>query len=272
MDTGELSTLAAVAGSFSEHVPVVHIVGVPNTASQKQHLLLHHTLGNGDFRVFSDMSKNISTAHTLLDEHVDCAAEIDRVLAACWEKAHPVYISLPTNIVLHKVDGSRLNKPIPVDLHPNPEDVEQEVVDQILDLMYRSKNTVILVDACAVRHRVLDELHEFIEKTKLPTFVTPMGKGGVNETHNTFGGVYVGDVSRTEVKEAVEGAELILFIGGLMSDFNSGGFTFRIPHHKTVEFHSDSMKVNLMCLSYVDGSPDMKVKCRSGIPNSQESP
>ena len=236
--------MAAVAGSFSEHVPVVHIVGVPNTASQKQKLLLHHTLGNGDFRVFSDMSKSITIAHTLLDENVDCAAEIDRVLRACWVRAHPVYITLPTNMVFHKVDGSRLNKPILLDLDPNPEDVEQEVVSQILDLMYKSKNTVILVDACAVRHRVLDELHELIEKTRLPTFVTPMGKGGVNETHKAFGGVYVGDVSRPEVKGAVENAKLILFVGGLISDFNSGSFTFHIASHKTVEFHSDYMKVN----------------------------
>lgn len=251
--------MAAVAGSFSEHVPVVHIVGVPNIASQKQHLLLHHTLGNGDFRVFSDMSKNISIAHALLDENVDCAAEVDRVLRACWVYSRPVYIALPTNMVSYKVDSSRLDKAIPLTLDPNPEHVEQEVINQILDLMYNSEKTVILVDACAIRHRVLDELHELIEKTKLPTFVTPMGKSGVNETHKTFGGVYVGDVSRAEVKEAVENAQLILFIGGLISDFNSGGFTFHIARHKTVEFHSDNMKVNLMHLVVRNRPTDMTV-------------
>lgn len=48
---GELSAINAVAGSYSEHVPVVHIVGVPSTASQKDGMLLHHTLGNGNFNV-----------------------------------------------------------------------------------------------------------------------------------------------------------------------------------------------------------------------------
>jgi len=240
---GELSALAAVAGSYSEHVPVVHIVGVPNTASQKQHLLLHHTLGNGDFRVFSDMSKNISGTFCILDETADHAVEIDRVLRACWVLARPVYIALPTNMVFQKVDGSRLNKLIPLALDPNPEDVEQEVIDQILDLMYKSQNTVILADACSIRHRVLGELHQLVVKTNLPTFVTPMGKGAVNETLESFGGVYVGDVSREDVKERVEGADLVLFVGGLTSDFNSGGFTFHILRNKTVEFHSDHMKV-----------------------------
>jgi len=53
---GELSAINAVAGSYSEHVPVVHIVGVPSTASQKDGMLLHHTLGNGNFNV-STISK-----------------------------------------------------------------------------------------------------------------------------------------------------------------------------------------------------------------------
>jgi pyruvate decarboxylase len=50
-------------------------------------------------------------------------------------------------------------------------------------------------------------------------------------------------VSRPDVKERIETAELILFVGGLISDFNSGGFTFHISRAKTVEFHSDHMKV-----------------------------
>jgi pyruvate decarboxylase len=109
--------------------------------------------------------------------------------------------------------------------------------------MYKSKNTVIIADACAIRHRVLDELHELIDKTKLPTFVSPMGKGSVNETNPAFGGVYAGDVSREDVRTRIEAAELILFVGGLMSDFNSGGFTYRVERRRTVEFHTDRMMV-----------------------------
>jgi pyruvate decarboxylase len=119
--------------------------------------------------------------------------------------------------------------------------------------MYKSKNTVIIADACAIRHRVLDELHELIDKTKLPTFVSPMGKGSVNETHPAFGGVYCGDVSREDVRARIEAAELILFVGGLMCDFNSGGFTYRVERRNTVEFHSDHMKVSFrLSLGYSD--------------------
>ena len=51
---GELSALNGIAGSYSEYVPVVHIVGTPSTLSQKNGMLLHHTLGNGDYNVFTN--------------------------------------------------------------------------------------------------------------------------------------------------------------------------------------------------------------------------
>lgn len=44
---GELSALNAIAGSYAEYVPVIHIVGTPSTLSQANGQLLHHTLGNG---------------------------------------------------------------------------------------------------------------------------------------------------------------------------------------------------------------------------------
>jgi hypothetical protein len=35
--------------AFSEHVPVIHIVGTPNTLQLKTKPMLHHTLGDGRF-------------------------------------------------------------------------------------------------------------------------------------------------------------------------------------------------------------------------------
>lgn len=41
---GELSAVNAVAGSYAERVPVVHIVGTPGRKSQREGMLLHHTV------------------------------------------------------------------------------------------------------------------------------------------------------------------------------------------------------------------------------------
>jgi pyruvate decarboxylase len=43
-------------------VPVIHIVGMPPTASQANGAILHYTLGNGDFRAFINMYKEVTVS------------------------------------------------------------------------------------------------------------------------------------------------------------------------------------------------------------------
>jgi pyruvate decarboxylase len=117
------------------------------------------------------------------------------------------------------------------------------VVDVVLKYLHAAKNPVILIDACAIRHRALDEVHDLVEASGLPTFVTPMGKGAVNEGHKNFGGVYAGNGSNAGVREVVESSDLILSIGAIKSDFNTAGFTYRIGQLKTIDFHSNYVRV-----------------------------
>lgn len=219
---GELSAINGVAGAFSEHVPVVHIVGCPSTVSQRNGMLLHHTLGNGDFNIFANMSAQISCEVAKLTNPAEIATQIDHALRVCFIRSRPVYIMLPTDMVQAKVEGARLKEPIDLSEPPNDPESEAYVVDVVLKYLRAAKNPVILVDACAIRHRVLDEVHDLIEKTNLPVFVTPMGKGAVNEEHPTYGGVYAGDGSHPpQVKDIVESSDLILTIGALKVCFIS---------------------------------------------------
>ncbi|KAF7545958.1 hypothetical protein G7046_g9447 [Stylonectria norvegica] len=237
---GELSAINGVAGSFSEHIPVVHIVGCPSTVSQRDGLLLHHTLGNGDFNVFANMSAPISCEVAKLNNPSEIAEQIDHALQTCWLKSRPIYIMLPTDMVQAKVEGSRLDAPIDLSEPKNDPEEEDFVVDEILKLLAAAKNPVILVDSCAIRHRVVDEVHELIDKTDLPVFVTPMGKGAINEDHPNYGGVFAGDGSHpAQVKDIIESSDLILTIGALKSDFNTAGFSYRTSQLNTIDFHSD---------------------------------
>lgn len=240
---GELSAINAIAGAYSEYVPVVHIVGTPSTLSQRDGMLLHHTLGNGNFDVFANMNRDISCAMAKLNDPYEAATLIDHAIRECWVKSRPVYITLPTDMVQKKIEGERLKTPIDLGNPANGSEREEYVVDVVLKYLHAAKNPVILVDACAVRHRVLDEVHELVEKSGLPTFVTPMGKSAVNETLPTFGGVYAGDGSLPGVRERLESSDLILSIGAIKSDFNTAGFTYRISQLSTVDFHSEYMRV-----------------------------
>ncbi|KAI4135657.1 MAG: hypothetical protein LQ347_000467 [Umbilicaria vellea] len=240
---GELSAINALAGAYSEYVPIVHIVGTPSTISQRDGMLLHHTLGNGNFDVFANMNRDISCATAKLNDPHEAATLIDHAIRECWVQSRPVYITLPTDMVQKKIEGERLKTPINLGTLANDPEKEDYVVDVVLKYLHAAKNPVILVDACAVRHRVLDEVHELVAKSNLPTFVTPMGKSAVNETLPTFGGVYAGDGSNPGVRERLESSDLILSIGSIKSDFNTAGFTYRISQLSTIDFHSDHMRV-----------------------------
>ncbi|UNI17353.1 Pyruvate decarboxylase [Purpureocillium takamizusanense] len=236
---GELSAINGLAGAFSEHIPVVHIVGCPSTISQRNGMLLHHTLGNGDFNVFANMSANISCNVARLTNPSDIAAQIDQALRECWVHSRPVYVMLPTDMIEAKVEGERLQTPLDLTEPANEPEREDYVVDVVLKYLHAAERPVILVDACAIRHRVLEEVHDLIEKTNLPVFVTPMGKGAVNEQHPNYGGVYAGEGSKPEVKKTLEASDLILSIGALKSDFNTAGFSYRTSQMQTIDFHSD---------------------------------
>jgi TPP-dependent 2-oxoacid decarboxylase len=47
--------------------------------------------------------------------------------------------------------------------------------------------------------------------------------------------VYIGSITRPDVKKKVESAKLILSIGSLKSDYNTGNFSYNIPTQRTIE-------------------------------------
>lgn len=206
-------------------------------------MLLHHTLGNGDFNVFAQMSATISCATVKITDAYEAATLIDHALRECWIQSQPVYIALPTDMVHKKVDGVRLQTPIDLTEPLNQPEREEYAVDVVLRYLHAAQKPVILVDAGAIRHRALDVVHDLIQKSGLPSFVTPMGKGAIDETIPNYGGVYAGDGSNKGVRERIESADLILSIGALKSDFNTTGFSYRTSQLNTIDFGSDYVQV-----------------------------
>lgn len=212
---GELSALNGIAGAYAEQVPLIHIVGSPSTTAERNGLLLHHTLGNGDYNVFKNMSAQISCYVAKLNRVNEIADEIDHAIRECWVRSRPVYIMLPSDMTTEKIEGARLREPIDLSEPPNDPEKEDYLVDVILNDLYAAKNPIVLVDACAIRHRCVAEVNDLLNKTGLPAFVAPMGKSAVNEQYHNYGGVYAGNGSHPEVAAAVEAADLVFSVGAL---------------------------------------------------------
>jgi pyruvate decarboxylase len=111
-------------------------------------------LGNGDFTVFQKISTQISCAVSMLNDPYEAATLIDHAIQECYIKSRPVYISLPSDMVQKKIEGARLKTPLNLKFAPNEVEKEDYVVGVVLKYLKEAKNPVILVDACAIRHRV----------------------------------------------------------------------------------------------------------------------
>lgn len=240
---GELSTVNAVAGAFAEHVGLVHIVGLPAQSSQNQKLLLHHTLGNGDFEVFKRMSAEISDKVYILDDAKTSPEKIDDAFRTAYLRQRPVYIGIPSNVGELTIDSALLNTPIDLSMPENDAEAQEEVIETLVSMIESAKSPVILVDACAARHNVRAETAKLAEVTQFPVFATPMGKSAFDESNPRFGGCYVGTLSSPKVAEIVENADLVLSVGALLSDFNTGSFSYGYKTNNIVEFHSDHIKI-----------------------------
>ena len=82
--------------AFSEMVPVLHIVGVPNTVQQKNKPLLHHTLGDGRFDAYKKASEQFTVVQGELMNPVTAAQEIDRVIEECISRVSSTCVGGPT--------------------------------------------------------------------------------------------------------------------------------------------------------------------------------
>jgi pyruvate decarboxylase len=105
-------------------------------------------------------------------------------------QGRPVYIALPTDVAYERISASRLSTPLNDQPPENDKETEAAVIESIYKLVKEANgDVVILIDACAIRHRIKEELKEFLEKTQFPVYAAPMGKTAIDEDHPRYGGV-----------------------------------------------------------------------------------
>jgi pyruvate decarboxylase len=92
-------------------------------------------------------------------------------------------------------------------------------------------------------YQVLDEVGSLIEKSRFPFFVAPMGRGFVDETLPNYQGVYAGIASCPSVREDFESSDMILTIGRVPTDINTGGFTCVTDSSRLIEIIPDRVTV-----------------------------
>ncbi|TKA78217.1 hypothetical protein B0A55_03774 [Friedmanniomyces simplex] len=240
---GELSALNGVAGSMTEQVKSIHVVGQTSRKMQQNRMMIHHSIGfNPDHQVFNDASKAFRVAAAELQSEEGATEEIDRVLRECFVKSRPVYIFLPIDLVDKHVPAEALKRPLDLSPVADAKKVE-EAATAVLEALYASKHPSIFVDCLVQRYQADTEIRELVDKLAIPIYTSNMGKGIIDENHPHYVGLYNGMPSGPGVEAAYLRSDLHLVVGNLPSDTNSGGFTRQSPAEKTVAIDAENVTI-----------------------------
>ncbi|EDJ0487949.1 indolepyruvate decarboxylase [Salmonella enterica] len=237
---GELSAINGIAGSYAEYVPVLHIVGAPCSAAQQRGELMHHTLGDGDFRHFYRMSQAISAASAILDEQNACF-EIDRVLGEMLAARRPGYIMLPADVA--KKTAIPPTQALALPVHEAQSGVETAFRYHARQCLMNSRRIALLADFLAGRFGLRPLLQRWMAETPIAHATLLMGKGLFDEQHPNFVGTYSAGASSKEVRQAIEDADRVICVGTRFVDTLTAGFTQQLPAECTLEIQPYASRI-----------------------------
>ncbi|EEG3374467.1 alpha-keto acid decarboxylase family protein [Salmonella enterica] len=237
---GELSAINGIAGSYAEYVPVLHIVGAPCSAAQQRGELMHHTLGDGDFRHFYRMSQAISVASAILDEQNACF-EIDRVLGEMLAARRPGYIMLPADVA--KKTAIPPTEALALPVHEAQSGVETAFRYHARQCLMNSRRIALLADFLAGRFGLRPLLQRWMAETPIAHATLLMGKGLFDEQHPNFVGTYSAGASSKEVRQAIEDADRVICVGTSFVDTLTAGFTQQLPAERTLEIQPYASRI-----------------------------
>lgn len=245
---GELSAINGIAGSYAEYLPVIHIVGTPALRAQRAGDLLHHSLGDGDFGHFARMAKEVTIAQASLTAS-NAEAEIDRLLTTALYERRPVYLLLPSDVA----EAPLVSRPAPLVLRqPNLSEVSlQAFIAAAREKLQDAQRVSLLADFLAERFGAEPVLEQWMNEVNIPHSTLLLGKSVLDETHACFTGTYAAAASDPQVKQQIEGADVVINVGVRFTDTITAGFSHNLPVDKCIDIQPFEARVGQQVFSQI---------------------
>jgi pyruvate decarboxylase len=210
----------------------------------KSRAIMHHSLGDGDLRVYADIYKRFTVAQASLFNPDTASHLIDKTLEQCVKESRPVYIEVPCDMVGMQIsDETQLESPLDVSPPTNPQDLENQIVENVLERLYASTQPYIVVDGLAGSDGIVKEVNEFSRLTGVPTFSLTFGGGIVDSTLPNYHGVHAGNYGSLDFTPYTNTADLALLFSPLLSDTNTQGWSAVPRKDITIAFRRKSIEI-----------------------------
>ena len=236
---GELSALNGVMGAKAERSLVFHVVGMPSYQNQRLSKIAHHTLGDGNFGNFVGLSATAACCSAIINPD-NCVIEMERVIAEARRNNQPAYILVPSDYAQAPVT--------PVEVRPvtlkSSEAALKKAIAAISERLKGAKSVVALPAFTVARLGLQKQLRDAIEALGCPFATTSMEKCLVDESHPQFAGLYAGAVSAQSTREIVEGADLVLDLGGVnLNDITTASYSAQLDPARFITIGLNDVRI-----------------------------
>ncbi|KAA8492495.1 Pyruvate decarboxylase 2 [Porphyridium purpureum] len=229
---GGLSIINAVAGAYSDNLPMLVISGGINSNDIGSNRVLHHTTGlakkNQQFEMFEKVC-----AYAAVISHVGNAKHlIDTAFHVMLREKKPVYLEVSCNLA-----ASPLARPCPFFYQGTSQSSEEalELAVTAASKFWNDSVKPVIVGGVKLRsHKCIDEFERLASKAGCAVAVMPNAKGMFREDHPNFIGTYWGTVSSPGVANIVESTDLYLFVGPIFNDYSTVGYSALLKKSKMI--------------------------------------
>lgn len=236
---GGLSVLNAVAGAFAEDLPVVVISGGPNTNSEAEYELLHHTLGKLDYTYQRDIFDHVTAAAMIVRDPLDAPRQIDRAIEIALRDRKPVYLEVACNIAQAPVSSpNALSFP---GRQASNADSLKAAVEHAAELFNSALKPVLIAGVKLRSAEAVEAFRDLADAVGCAVAVMPNAKGLFDEQHPGCCGIYWGPVGSPGCGEIVESADLCLFAGATFTDYTTAGHAALLNQAKMIDAQADSV-------------------------------
>jgi indolepyruvate decarboxylase len=236
---GELSAVNGVMGAKAERSLVFHVVGMPSYQHQRLRKIAHHTLGDGVFGNFVGLSAGAACCHAVINPE-NCIVEMERVIGEARQNNQPAYIVVPSDYALSPV--------MPADVKPivprSNDAALRKAMAMIAERISKAKSIVAFPAFTISRLGLQKQTQRAIEALGCPFATTLMEKCVIDEGHSQFAGMYVGAVSDPKTRQIVEGADLVLDLGGVnLNDITTAAYSGKLDLSRFITVGLDDVRI-----------------------------
>ena len=230
---GATNLVTPIASCFFDSVPVIFITGQVRTDEIKK-ISAQRQNGFQELdicEVVKPITKGVWQVTT--------SVTVPQILEEAWELATngrpgPVLIDLPIDIQQQMItvpnEDAATSK---ISSNSEPAKYDYQNIIEVVSLIEKAQNPLVLVGGGIRTAGALDQLHAFLEKSKMPHVSTLMGlDAAIHDSENYLG--FIGSYGNRWANEAISKSDLLLVLGSRLDVRQTGANIDGFKKNKTI--------------------------------------